>query len=83
MYVHLDGFLRALATLFPCCLSIRLFFCYDLSIPIFCSKIFLLLSHPIVDMASTILSLNVSRIFFVVLERPVLSILFGLVSLSF
>ena len=37
----------AFTTLFPCCLSIRLF-CYDLSVPIFCSKIFLPLSHPVV-----------------------------------
>ena len=68
------GLLRTFITLFPCCLSIRLF-CYDLSVPIFCSKIFLALSHPVVDMASLILSLIVGWIFFVVLERPVLSCL--------
>ena len=81
VYVHQMG-LRAFATLFTSCLSIRLF-CYDLSVPIFCSRIFLLLSHPVVDMVSPILPLIVGRISFVVLKRPVLSISFGLVSVSF
>ena len=56
-----EGLLRAIATLFSCCLSIRLF-CYD---PIICSKIFLPLSHPVVDMALPILPQIVGRIFFV------------------
>ena len=47
-------------TLFPCCLSIRRF-CYDLSVSIFCSKIFLSFSHSVVDMASPILRLIVGR----------------------
>ena len=56
------GLLRALATLFLCCLSIRLFR-YDLSVPIHCSKIFLLLSHSVVGMASSNLPLLGGRIF--------------------
>ena len=38
-------------------------FYYDLFVPIFCSKIFLPLSHPVVDMASPILPLMVGRFF--------------------
>ena len=45
------------ATLFQRCLSIRLF-CYDFSVPIFCSKIFLPFLHSVVDMASPILLLS-------------------------
>ena len=44
------GLLRALITLFPCCLSIQIF-CYYLSVPICCSKIVLLPSHPVVGMS--------------------------------
>ena len=44
-----------LVTLFPCCLSIRLF-CIVLSVPIFCSKIFLLPCHQVVGMYSCILT---------------------------
>ena len=55
--------LRAFATLFPCCLSIRLFY-YDLSVPIFCFKIFLPLLHTVVDMSSLTLPLIVGRICF-------------------
>ena len=39
-------------------------FCYDFSIPIFCSKIFLPRSHPVAGMTSPILPLRVGRIFF-------------------
>ena len=55
--------LRVFATLFPCCLSIRLF-CYDLSVPIFCSKIILLPSHLVVGISSPILPLLARIIFF-------------------
>ena len=57
-----EGLLRALATLILCCISIRLF-CYDISIPVFCSKIILPLSHLVVYMASPIPPLIGSRIF--------------------
>ena len=49
----------------------------------FCSKILLPLSHPVVGMASPILLLIVGRIFSLFWERPVLSILFGLVLVFF
>ena len=58
-----ESLLRRFAALFPCCLSIRIF-CYDLSVPIFCSKIFYPLPHPVVGMASPILPLIVGRIIF-------------------
>ena len=77
VYVHLSAFSNCRNSVSMLC------FCYDLSVPIFCSKIFLPLSHPVVDMASPILPLIAGRFFFVVLERSVLSILFGLVSVSF
>ena len=48
VYVLLKTFFE-----FPCCLSIQLF-CYALSVPVFCSKIFLPLSHLVVGMASRI-----------------------------
>ena len=38
-------------------------FCYDLSVPIFCSKFFLPPSHPVLGMTSPILPLIVDRIF--------------------
>ena len=57
-----EGIPQAFITLFPRCLYIR-HFCYDLSIAIFCSKIFLPLSHAVVDMTSPILRLIVVRIF--------------------
>ena len=40
------------------------FFCYDLSVPIFCSKIFLSPLHPVACMCSPLLSRLVGRIFF-------------------
>ena len=53
--------LQVFATLFPGRLSLRfffvLFFCYDRSVPIFCSKMFLSPSHPVVGMFAPILSL--------------------------
>ena len=67
-------------------LSIRLF-CYDLTVLIFCSKIVLLPSHPVVDMSSHILSYLQVQFSFVVLECPVFffcivwSYLFSLLSL--
>ena len=57
-----EGLLRAFATLFPCCLSIQLF-CYDFSVFVFCSKIFMSLLHLVVVMTSPILPLTVGRIF--------------------
>ena len=57
-----SGFLPILAILFPC-LSIR-FFCYVINIPIFCSKIVLLLSHSIEDISSQILPQLARRKFF-------------------
>ena len=56
------GVFRVFTILFPCCLSIgRLY--YDLSVPIFCSKIVLFLSHPVDSMTSSILPLLADRIF--------------------
>ena len=45
-----------------CCSSIQLF-CSVLSVPIFCSKIVLVPSHPVVGMSSCILLLLAGRIF--------------------
>ena len=81
VYVHWGTFFENLQLCFHVVYPYG-FFCDDLSAPIFCSKI-LPLSHLVVDMASSILPLIVGRIFFVVLERPVLSKLFGFVSVSF
>ena len=52
----------SLLTLFPCYLSIRLFY-YALFVPIFCSEIVLFLCYPVVGMSSCILPLHASRIF--------------------
>ena len=57
-----QGLQRVLVTLFLCCLSIRLF-CYDLSVPIFCSKIVLLPSNPFASIFSIILYVFAGRIF--------------------
>ena len=62
-YVHPRAFFEHSQLCFQVVYSFG-FFYYDLSVPIFCSKIFLLLSHPVLDMASTILPLIVGRIFF-------------------
>ena len=74
--------LRVLLTHFPCCLSIRLVF-YVYFVPMLSRKIVLFPCHPVVGMSSWILPLLASRIFFVVLECPVLSVLFFPVSISF
>ena len=71
--------LRVFLTLFPCCLSIRLF-CYVLLVAIFCSKIVLLL---VVGMFSCHLPLLSGRIFFVVLERRFVLILLPYLFLIF
>ena len=57
--------------------------CYIIIVPIFCSKIVLFSCHPVVGMSLCILSLLAGRIFFVLLECPVLSVLFYLVSKFF
>ena len=57
-------------------------FCYDLSFPISCSKIFLPPSHPVTGISSPILPLLVGRIFFR-FAKPVLSVLFDPDSVSF
>ena len=77
VYVHLKAFFEHWQLCFHVVYPFG-FFVFGLSVPIFCSKIFLPLSLPVVDMASLILPLIVGRIFF-----PVFSILFGLVSVSF
>ena len=69
-------------TLFPCCLSIQLF-CYIYLVAIFCSQIVLFPCHPAVGMSSCNLPLLAGRIFFIILECPVLSILFYSVLISF
>ena len=56
------GFLRILAILFPCYLSIQLF-CHILSVPLFYSKILLLPLYPVVGFSSCIFQLD-GRIFF-------------------
>ena len=82
VYIYLRVFFKHLQLCFHVVYPFG-FSYYDLSVPTFCSKIFLPLSHPDVDMASPILHLSVGRMFFVVLECSVLSLLFGLVSVSF
>ena len=62
-YNSASGLLQVFATLLPCCLSLRLFYC-DLFVPIFCSEIFLLLSHPVIGKSLPILPLLFGRIFF-------------------
>ena len=51
-------------SLFPCCLSIRLF-CYVPFVPMFCSKIVLFPYHPVVGMCWFIHPQFPGRIFFV------------------
>ena len=58
VYVHLEGGFFEYS---------QLYF-HDFFVPITCSKIFVLLSYPVVDMASPILHLISSRILFVCLE---------------
>ena len=58
-----SALLPVLLTLFSCCLSIRLI-CYVLFVPIFCSKLVLFSSHPVVGMFSYILPQLAGRIFF-------------------
>ena len=62
-FVFCSGPLWVLLNLFLCCLSIRIF-CYDLFVPIFCSKVVLSPCHLVIGIFSLILLLLADRIFF-------------------
>ena len=81
-YVHLKAFFEDLQPCFhvvyPFSIFVMIF-----PFPYFAPKSSLPLSYPVVDMASLILLQIVGRIFYIVLECLVLSILFGFVAVSF